>query len=525
MALVAPDVMLNSIMGKIYNVLTNGDDTVPHSENSFFSWATPGIPMEPDDFRFLKQGLTGVIRKAALDEMRSTSGDGSTGSGTLTSADLEKLRATDAGQLILQAESFARLVDFVPDVAASTNKQFASLSVMQNKGTLSDIYQYILRMSQVLQTQLPEDVKKKIDKFRGLLQVTKTKKNLIDDSEIQVTEPSPLVVAYNTKMSAYLDAALEYNSRRIDALAAADQKSVHFWAINASILRNKVKAAMADWISAGYKQEYEQIAAFLAQVMQRDMSLLKQQYWDDLEKAKLTGLASGSDFLYSAVVPGNVFEAAGWTRFGFASSDFNSSSNSSYRFSQQSTSGGGGFFGVFAGAGRASSASGGSASHVQFDSEDFSLSFEIAQVQIVRPWLKSAFLTSKCWRMDQNNPEAKSEVASDGGNPPKGLLPAIPTSMILIRNLVMHAGNSHGFSDFAQNWSNSSASGGGALVFGPFHLAGSHGRSSASGDRSSSLQYDGSSQTMTVPGTQVIGFKCQVLPKAPDPLASIKDWI
>ena len=114
----------------------------------------------------------------------------------------------------MQAENFARLVDFVPDVTRADNEQFARLNVMNNEGSLSDIYRYILRMSQVMESELPEETKKKIEQFRNLLSVTKTKKNLIDDSETQVTEPSPLTQAYFEKMAAYESAALEYNSRR-----------------------------------------------------------------------------------------------------------------------------------------------------------------------------------------------------------------------------------------------------------------------------------------------------------------------
>ncbi|MHB8770671.1 MAG: hypothetical protein ACYC7J_06735 [Syntrophales bacterium] len=528
MALVAPDVMLNSIMGKVYNILTNGDDTVPKSEDNFFSWATPGIPVDPEDFRFLKQGLTGVVRKAALDEMRTTDTDGSkeeTKQPELTPALLEQLRATDAAQLIRQAEDFSRLVDFVPDVAANTNNQFASLSIMNNEGTLSDRYEYILRMSQVMKSELPDALKQKIEKFRGLLQVTKTKKNLIDDSEIQVTEPSPLVQVYNEKMKAYIDAALEYNSHRIDALSADNQKAVQYWAINANILRNKVKAAMSDWVSSGYKNDYEQIAAFIDQVMQRDMSLLKAQYRDDLEKARLTGLASGSDFFYSAAVPGDFIESSGWTEFGFRSSDYNNSSNSSYSMTSSKTRAGGSFLGIFGGGGSASNASGSSQSHVQFDSEFFTLRFKIAQVPIVRPWFKTAYLASKTWRMDENNPQAKGEMVSDGGTPPKGLIPAYPTTMILIKDLWMCFAKSSGFSDMYSDWSRSSAGGGGCLSFGPFTLGASHSQSSASGQRSAQSHYDSDKQTMEVPGAQIIGFKCHVLPKSPDPLSSIKEWI
>lgn len=528
MALVTPDVLLNSIMGKVYNILTNGDDTVPKSEDNFFSWATPGIPVHSEDFRFLKQGLTGVVRKAALDEMRTTKTDGSKEETTqpeLTPALLEQLRATDAAQLIRQAEDFARLVDFVPDVATNTNNQFASLSVMNNEGTLSDRYEYILRMSQVMKSELPDNLKQKIEKFRGLLQVTKTKKNLIDDSETQVSEPSPLVQVYNEKMKAYIDAALEYNAHRIDALSADNQKAVQYWAINANILRNKVKAAMSDWVSSGYKNDYEQIAAFIDQVMQRDMSLLKAQYRDDLEKARLTGLASGSDFFYSAAVPGDFIDSSGWTEFGFTSSDYNNSSNSSYSMTSSKTRAGASFFGIFGGAGQASSASGSSQSHVQFDSEFFTLRFKIAQVPIVRPWFKTAYLSSKTWRMDENNPQAKGEMVSDGGTPPKGLIPAYPTTMILIKDLLMCLAKSSGFSDMLSSWERSSAGGGGCFSFGPFTLGASHSQSSASGQSSSAYHYDSNTQTMRVPGAQIIGFKCHVLPKSPDPLPSIKDWI
>jgi hypothetical protein len=77
-------------------------------------------------------------------------------------------------------------------------------------------------------------------------------------------------------------AALDYNSHRIDALAADNSKAVSYWAINANILRNRVKAAMSDWITNGYKNDYEQIAAYIAQVEGRDLVLLKQRYIDEL---------------------------------------------------------------------------------------------------------------------------------------------------------------------------------------------------------------------------------------------------
>lgn len=84
----APDVLANAIMGKLYDVLTNGDGTVPASTDNFFSWCTPGIPITAEDFRFLSQGLTGVVTpQAAANLVAATSGtSGNSSGGTATAA-------------------------------------------------------------------------------------------------------------------------------------------------------------------------------------------------------------------------------------------------------------------------------------------------------------------------------------------------------------------------------------------------------------------------------------------------------
>jgi hypothetical protein len=520
-------------MAKLYDVLTNGDETVPQSEDNFFSWATPGIPVEEADFNFLSQGLTGVVKKAAIAEMVAVGTGGSAvaeatpavGTLELTPALLESLRAADTAALYMQAENFARLVDFIPDVTSATNEQFARLNVLNNEGSLSDVYQYVLRMSQVAHSELPDDIRQKIEKFRGLLTVMKTKKNLIDDSETQVAEPSPLAQAYFDKMAAYESAALEYNTTRIDALTAADSRAVHAWAANANLLRNKVRHAMSDWVSNGYKNDYEQIAAFIDQVMRRDMALLKEEYRDTLEKARLTGLASGSDFFYSALIPGNFARAGGWTQFRFTGADFETHTSSNYSTKKWKAKAAGGYFGIFGGSGGGSGSTSRTEYKTAFDSTKTELSFEICQVPIVRPWFKPAFLLSRSWRFDQNNPEARGEVVSDGGTPPKGLMPAYPTAVVFIRNLKLTLGHATGFSDFAAEHTSGSVSGGGYLSIGPFHAGGSYNRATTSGNtqRNNKVTWEG--QEMHVNGMQAAGFKCHVPPKSPNPLTDITEWI
>lgn len=504
---ILPSQLMQGILGKLYEVLTQGDTDVPASKDNFFSWCSPGIPITPEDLRFLTQGLTGVLKDDA--QKKDASGNPI----PLSDAEKATLRASDTGQLYMQAENLARIVDFIPDVNAGVNGGLARLSIQQNEGTLSDVYKYALNFSLVANTQLTEDEKAKVEKFKQLLQVKRKKKDLITDEEIEVLEPSPMVVLYNQKMSAYIDAALEYNNARINALSATDSASVHYFAINAPSLRNKVKAAMFDWVTNGYKSEYEAIAARIDQIMSKDLSLLKADYKDALEKAKLTGLASGSDFYYTSLVPGD-FTKGGWTKFTFHSSDYASRANSQY--TSYGVSASAGFLGFGASGGFQHSDG---SSDSSFDASNFSLQFEMCQVPIVRPWLKTPFLTSKAWKLDPGNPEVQSrgELLCDGGTPPKGILPAYPTAVLFVRNLVLDFGTSN--SKFHSDFKKNSASG--SAGWGPFSVSAnySHGES----NRSFESHSDG--QGIYVDGMQIIGFNCHVLPKSPDPLSNITNWI
>ncbi|AFM15021.1 hypothetical protein Mycch_0195 [Mycolicibacterium chubuense NBB4] len=531
MAFVEPSVLANAIMGKLYNVLTNGDATVPPSEDNFFSWNTPGTPIEVSDLEFLSQGLTGIVKKSAAEALAGATAAAPAPASAppagasaapppaaaLTDDQLKTLMAQDTMRMYSQAESLARLLDFVPDVGKMNNDQFMRMSVKTDEGTLSDVYDFTLRMSQVMKTDLPDDVKANIERFRGLLQKSVTKKDIITGEEATTTEPSDLVNAYMAKMAAYDDAALQYNARRIDALTASDSRAVHDFAMNAQIYRDKVNAAMADWVSNGYKEDYEKIQAYIEQVSRRDMSLLKQEIVEDFDKARLTSPISGSDFFYTSLVPGSFPTSSGWTRFGFSGGDYEVHQNSSTNSSSWNATAGGGFLGIFGGSGDASSSQSLYESHSQVDTSQTSLSFEIAQIPIVRAWFRPAFLTSTAWRFDQNNVNVKNDRLSDGGAPPQGMMPAYPVTAIFVRKLALSLGQSTALQDAMNSQQASAQSGRGYASFGPFFLGGNASHKTASGVTSSSYGYKYENNTMYVDGMQLIGFKCHIMPKSPDP--------
>jgi hypothetical protein len=528
---IEPSVMVNGVLAKLYNVLTNGDETVPKSEDAFFSWMTPGVPMDPSEFDFLTQGFTGVVKKAAVVTMQDAVGTpGAAPAGgtppppALTQQQIDALMAQDAGKMLQQAENLSRLLDFIPDVAKDSNNGFARMAVSNNDGTLSDVYDFTLKMSQVMASELPDDVKAKIEKMRSLLQVVVKKKDLITDEEVETTQPSPLQKAYFEKMAAYDAAALEYNAKRIDAMDAANQHAVHDWAINAAIYRDKVNAARNDWVNSGYKEDFEKISAFIEQVSLRDMSLIKKEYLEDLDRARLTGISSGSDFYYTGLVPGNFANSTGWTKFGFSGGDFQSHTSSNSSSSSWAVQASASYFG-FGGQGGASHSESHDDYTGTFASESTSMSFEIAQIPIVRPWYRTAFLNSKAWRFNQNDPTVKSDILSDAGAPPRGLLPAYPTSCIFVRNVVLTMSESSGLQKWMDDKKADSQSGGGGFSLGFFSVGASASHSSSSDSSSSDSGYHFQNNSLCIPGMQLIGFKCHIMPKCPDPNPDIKDWI
>lgn len=507
---ITPHALANAVMGKLYDVLTNGDGTVPASADNFVSCTMPGYPVQPQDFDFLVQGLTGVIPA---------------GGQKPDPADLEKLLAEDTIRVYQQAEQLAQLVDFVPEVTQLNNNQFATFNIANNEGTLSQRVELILKMSQVMEQQLDADTQAKIAQFRALLQTTTTHTDLVTGEQTQVTGPSPMVQAYNAKMMAYDAQALAYNAARIAALTGNDPGAVQYWETNAAILRNQVTAAMEDWITNGYKNDYEEIAAYLNQVQQRDLSLLKQEYQDNMAKAELTGVSSGSTFYYTALVPGDFANSTAWTKFTFSIGDVSTYASTQYNASGWSASVGASYLGIFGAEGTATSTSTSSQFNDSMSLDSFDLSFEIMQTSIVRSWLPEAFINSKTWRFDQNDPDVKNKVVSDGGSPPAGLIPTYPTTAIFIRNLQLGIRQDSAAGQWIDKQQASSQNGGGYVAFGPFFLGGTASHYSSSGYSQSSYGYSWNDQGMSVDGIQLIAFRCHIFPKSPNPDPGITNWV
>lgn len=507
---VEPQVLMNSILGKISDVLLNGDGTViPKSDDHYLAFMSPGIPMMADSFDYALEGFGGVARRSAnpakLDESLGPQGE----QNKVDPAEL----AADANRKYINAELFSALCDQVPDTSGIVDT--GRINTWNPETRVSHAYALALQFSQVYNVEPDAETKAKLERWRSLLLTTTKERDLVTDQEIEVTRQSALVTRYQEKMLAYLGEALAYNNARIAALSAQDPQAVQQFAINGPLMQLKVRAAENDWIGAGNRDTVDRINAAIAAVEGRSFALLKQRYKEDFFRSLLTSPVSGANFSFTSPAPADFARAgSGWSRFSFDSGSFRS--NFEYR---KSSSGGGGGLHIFGITVKGGGGVDKSSLNSKIDTEQFKLSFELARVPIYRPGINLAFLKSGFWRFDQQNEEYKSTLLSDGKRPAQGLLPALTTDCIFVRNLVLHFGERH--SEYEKEYKK--AYGGGGVHWGPFFVGGKHEQV----DQSSSHTASWSSQGLCIDGMQLIGCLCYMLDKCPNQNPHVKEehWL
>lgn len=511
---VEPEVLMGSILGKISDVLLNGDgQVVPKSDDHYLAFLQVGIPILDDSFNYAIEGFGGVVRRGA-DPDNPTSSIGPQNERNETAGTLAVdpgALAADARRKYAAAEAFFAICDQVPDVSGIIESN--RINTWNPETRVSYAYGMALQFSQVVDVEPDDATKAKLERWRGLLKETVTERDIVTDEEVEITRETELVKRYREKMLSYYGEALAYNTARVSALAGQDEQAVHNFAINGPLMQMKVRAAENDWISNGYRDTYDRINAAIAAVEGRSFALLKQRYKEDFFRSILTNPSSGANFCYTAPVPADFARGeAGWSEFYFN----NGSYQSNHKFTSSASQAGGGLaLGVF------NIGGGGNVEKQkwegQINTESFNMRFKMARVPIYRPGINLAFLKSGFWRFDKNNPEYANAMISDGGKPPDGLLPAITTDIILVRDLSIDFGEHN--SKYMQE--KESIGGGGGISWGPFHFGGRH--TNSHDERTS--EGDWSAQGLKINGTQIIGFLCYMLPKSPDPNPNVENWI
>lgn len=469
---------------QIYHTVMGGDDKVPPPKNTFFTWCMPGLPLMPADVEFCARG---IYTAPTAEEMKDR---------------------------VMRAFGLAMLFDFVPDVGAPyTNDRQEGMYKPDAEKHLSEIYRQILRFAKVANYELSDKEKEKLAKFRGLLFSQRKVKDLITDEEKEVTEEGPILKAYNEKMAAYVTAAIEYNAKRVAAAAASGPEgraAVADWVTNAQLYFLRAKQAADAWTSGGYRNEVDQMNAYINQVTQRSLVAWKQQLLEAYDGAVVTGTDVPIPFRYTTLVPGNFSTASGWTTIGLSHETIN------WAKSNEATSwnvGASAHFGLFSAGGGVS----GTKTHYTENHEvhSFGLQFDITQVLIVRPWFFPEWFSSRGWILRKGEGWTYDDMPSDGSRPPKGAFIGYATQALVVRNVAIKS------ADFvsAYDKTTSSVSANASVGWGPFRISGGYSHSKS--DERMSAQIDG--EWLRVGGMQIIGFVNHLIGKAPNPLPELKD--
>jgi hypothetical protein len=473
-----------AITTQIYHTIMGGDETVKPPKDTFFTWCMPGLPLTANDFDFAAKG----IYSAATGEEMNTR--------------------------LQHAFALSMLFDFIPDVDApySTDRQ-EGMFKPDAEMRLSEMYRQILRFSKVASFDLSDAEKAKLEKFRGLLFTTKKVKDLITDEEKEVTEEGPVLKAYNEKMAAYIAAATEYNAKRVAAAGATGPEgkaAVADWSMNAQLYALKVKAAADAWTAGGYRNEVDEMNGWINQTTQRSLVLWKQELLEAYDKGVVTGTDVAIPFRYTTLVPGDFANSAGWTNIGVSHETVDWAKHN------ESTSwevGGKAGWGLFSAGGGVNKSSATQTHDVAISS--FSMSFDLAQAIIVRPWFFAEWFANRGWILRKGEGWTFDEMPSDGGRPPKGTFIGYATQAIFVRNLKIKSADFVSAYKATQEEFGANAS----VGWGPFSLSGSYKHTES--DEKFHSQTDG--ETLSVDGMQIIGFVNHLIGKAPNPAEDLKE--
>lgn len=369
----------------------------------------------------------------------------------LTSADLDFSLTTGASARA--AASFARLSNTLPSTWSSPDTP------------LWVLYQQVLQQSVLAQNQLSPAEADRLNAARNKLVQYKTVNTTAGAVE-SIVETAQYAL-YKQLMAAYERARLKYNNLKITAQFSTDPKDQALWEVNEPVYRQALSRYYGDWVARGDKNDIEAAIQFIDQVTGRGAGLRWKSLKDDFSISQRSA-PNGSTYYDTQLQPSNIFKLStkDWLNVTCQSAEALKLQSNTPEQAQGSDRPGG--------------------STIQAQS----MSADLAQAFLVRPWFDASVLSSRAWKWSDDS--GLSQLLSSGQWPPPaapagaaGLMPVYPVSVLFARNLKL--------SQVSTTTTSADA--------GPFSLANSH-------QQGTVLQSD---------DVQIIGFICAKTPLSPDP--------
>ena len=231
---------------------------------------------------------------------------------------------------------------------------------------------------------------------------------------VEVTVPSAALQTYYQYKTIYDDINRQYIDEKLTVeFAASDDEGKRLretWAAGREqTWLEQLKAAEDNWVNIGQRNTVSYYQSLRADLEPKRFPLqFKTACQSDLMLAELPDLNAGGILggYVTFFSPNNVFQPQSpWQNLTLSKAE------------------------IMSLAAQAPAELSASFGNGQADDTIERLSVEYNKVVLVRPWLKTDFFMARSWKLPAN------EVLSDGNRPTRGLLPAYPSSLIVVRNI------------------------------------------------------------------------------------------
>ncbi|MBS4189475.1 hypothetical protein KHA94_04485 [Bacillus sp. FJAT-49705] len=354
-----------------------------------------------------------------------------------------------------------------------------------------DIYEKAITNVQLTRSELSANERQQVEDCR----------NFIRSNKSTYDQYQAIYTLANKKYTTLYNAANAPN---------ADPQTISDWNTNGESLKQERDEAKNDWITLGFKNEYEEKIGILKLLTGRGPGIIYNNLRQDFTDSRATD-SRQNEFYRTYYDPDGALTSYpnSWSTLTFDHSDLQIYTNNS----SSSWGGGAGLdFGLFSASTSVQHTE--EQERMECDTNNFSMSVDLLQIPLSRAWYKPFIFDNRSWRWA---PGIGEPPISDGQIPPQTRvsMPLVPVSLVVAKNLNLTIDKSSSVNQRAFERIDVSASGG----FGPFSIKGNY----HSENSTSSLQYEHTSTGIKVDGTQIIGFICDILPQSPNPDPNL-DW-
>lgn len=536
-----PLVLQQALLGRLYDILTGGSDDVVKTGN-YYSWLSPGMPIDAAEWDFMSGIIhPPIVETLVLEDDDSTADESDDDDNEddedvdkIVKRELKQLKFTDADATrfaIRSAAIFFRLVDSIPETggwikSTGDDSIFAGMDSDNDKTiharrigrSITGEYARVLRECEIAEVKQSPANKAKIEALLKILERSVTMKDENGDDIIDPTTNEPIklvsetdiVKAYNKHKQLSEDAELKVRGARVEAMTSDDAMAVAKANQELPILQARFSQARAMWEGMGFKNQVETWIAEIARLAPQTIASYWQRCTSRLESARVEDPQMGEYYFCSVQSP-MILRSGGWTEFSMNQKNLESS------FKSYSKHRSGGLNVPIPQTPVTVDLSGSDTNSdrkTSFEMTNLKISFKLASTSILRPHIDWSLIKNKRWRFPKG-----SEPLSDGGMPPEGSLQAVPTDVVLIKDLVLSFDELKNKSSSFYKATRGSA---GFSVLG-MNIGGRVRTGKTT--RKNSYEIDETNGSITVNGTQIIGFRNQLLGAAPDADPDVANWI